>query len=126
MKLINFGHKMSEAAIKKAAELLGKEIAYIEHKMVLSFDSSIEDQLYNIVNQVSHYCEDDNYAIALPGASILTAGVLATLSGLSGVMPRVIMMAQVDGAFMPTEVIDMQKIKTSSRVKRDKDAIKLA
>ena len=121
---------MSEAAIAKAAELLCYSVEYLEYvecKMILSFNESIEGQIGNIEKAVSSLEIDyDDYAIVLPGSSMVTAGVIATLAGLSGRLPIVVVIAEVDGRFMPTEVVDLHKIKIASRLKRDKDAIKLA
>jgi len=120
--VINFGHETTDTQRARLKELIGGFIeAHIP--MLLDFNLPIEQQL----KAISIIAPDlkDVWGIMLPGASILTAGVLVSAMALNGRLPRIIVMAKVNGDFMPTEVIDLDAIKNYIRTGRDLNAIRI-
>ena len=120
--VINFGHETTDTQRARLKELIGGFIeAHIP--MLLDFNLPIEQQL----QAISIIAPDlkDVWGIMLPGASILTAGVLVSAMALNGRLPRIIVMAKVDGDFMPTEVIDLDALKNYIRTGRDLNAIRI-
>ncbi len=125
MIIVNFGHKLKE----KARRLIG---AATEHHMpfLLDFEKPIFDQMLvafdvHVKPLLCDIEKEDDLRIIMPGSSTAAAFFLTAITAYLGYCPKIIILSQVDGEWIPSETADLQKFRADIRAARDNNAIKL-
>lgn len=125
--VINLGQMLSS----KAIEALGGHDVVTEHHFPQTFKMGIGinlacqlDQAVAIAHLIHNNAPDSEVLFIMPGMGSAAIVFLAGISGVLGVMPKVIIMASTENdGFMPSEIIDLQKEKLYHRLGRDGNAV---
>lgn len=119
--LLNFGHPLAPEAAAELADVIG-EFDPTSVRVQLDMTTPLAEQVRAIVDGVGFSSEDwqtKSIVVALPGASVAAALVLAELHGLTGAFPRIVSLTRAeDGVFHLAEVIDLFGVRNVARAAR--------